>query len=413
MMCKMYASYHKNMPSEQLHYYTPNDDESAIASLKALNCDFQTLTPEFIAAVLQLNGIHLQEIPHLQVHSLANGFNTAITGGGIHRILLDTRLTPHIPHTLILKSIPPFTVQQQTMLTALEEMGEHEFIDILAAYPSNTLSRREILSYKEITPHIDLSTPKFYLGILNQLSEQAWILMEDLAELTNIIELGVGYQKIIIKNVLKQMANFHASYWQNTEQFETATWLGRWWTDRNNDFVAEDVTSYALERCAQLHPEHLTPKRMALLRRALQQRPKTHESFTQQPQTLIHWDFGPHNLQIAHINTTAQPTLFDWELTSIGLPQWDLVQFLLPILGASQASLIEHMIDTYLSFLPREVQAEVDKSEFKRFFDIVVMDHFFRVCGPVLFGGENLEENNNFFREWKQCLEWIEFKFQK
>lgn len=410
-MIELFTFYHNPMSREELRFISSKADEVTSAAFRDQSFDFQTVDLELMRVVSALNQEPERNIDSITSDSLSLGFNTTITGGGIHRIRIGHSAEQSSPQSFILKSIPPFTEQQQAMFRALDQLGERDFIDILAAYPSNKLTQREILSYQLLSHRTEIRIPKFYLGILNQLTEQAWIFMEDLSQLTVVTADIYHWRAEIMIQVLKKMADFHALFWNNIDELDSAKWLGHWWTVRDNDFVAEDVTTYALDRCAQLQPEYLTSKRITILQKLLKNRQVTHASFSQQPQTLIHWDHGPHNLRLSESTTPVQSVLFDWELTSAGLPQWDIAQFILPILGAKDAEEIDTLIDTYLSFLPADIQDKLNVEEFKRFFDIVVMDHFFRVCGPIVFGGQEIDKNSHFFKEWVHCLEWIELRF--
>lgn len=385
------------MKAEQLQYFYADSIEG-IAKQPFLD----TISlEELISCIRNTTGNRPQLPPKLTIASLKNGFNLEITGGGIFKISEQSK-----NKSVILKVTPSFKSQQDTMLKLLVDIGEKEFAQILAKYPSNLLTQREIYSYLYLRNQDKLRIPQLYLGILNKLTEEAWIFIEDLSQLTKITAEKLATQDQIISSLIRDLASFHSLFWEANLHKEI--WLGRWWNRNDNDFNAKDVNDYALERVIQLHKISVPEKVRAFLKSYLNKRQIIQSTYQEQPQTVIHWDAGPHNMLFDTV--THKATVFDWELTSYGLPQWDLAQFLLPIYGAKEKEYIYHYINLYLSSLPQKIQASINKRDFLHYFDLVVLDHFFRVCGPIIFAGKNIDKSSPIYIEWKNCLSWITHK---
>ncbi|MFA6814472.1 MAG: phosphotransferase [Patescibacteria group bacterium] len=389
------------MNREQLQFFLSEIDSNGLKiNENVLSSDF-SFDLDQISHLVKTND-ECKTSNALQVTPLVNGFNLDITGGGIFKVNDEVS-----KQSFILKSVPPFEVQQNNMLQILDQMGEQEFAQILEKYPSNHLSRREILSYCFLEKYKNIKIPQMYLGVLNQLTEQAWIFIEDLSALETISNAILSKKITIISNTVNEMAEFHSEFWNKDLQNED--WLGRWWTNRNNDFVAYDVTSFALEKVIQLHADVISPSLKIFLRSYLQNRAAIQSSYQEFPQTVIHWDLGSHNMKFNIDNNQA--TIFDWELTSLGLPQWDLAQFLLPMFGSKNADQITHYVETYWNSLSQEIRNNNKYEDFIHMFDLVVLDHFFRVCGPIIFAGKEIDKNSYIYIEWINCLSWIQYKF--
>lgn len=401
------------MSKENLRLFTTPTSQSPDQELNLGDFDFKNLGTDLVGHILRLQSPNFESIKTVDVVPLAKGFNLEITGGGIYKVSVSGNLGQPDHNQMILKAIPPFVEQQQAMFEALDKIGQKAFIDLLAQYPSNRLSQRELSTYAFLASEIPILTPTLLFGILNELTEQAWIFMEDLSALTTVTADIFSWNEKSMSAVIKQIADFHATFWAKDLELNQQSWIGDWWTNRHNDFVAEDVTVYALETCLKLHPDLLTPTRYAFIANVLKNRASLHSLFQEQAQTLIHWDMGPHNMKLDQKRQLNQLAVFDWELTSVGVAQWDLAQFIMPILGGKDERQIIGLIDQYLSFLTPKISGKINRDEFLKIFDLVVLDHFFRVCGPIVFANGEIDDSNVFFREWKHCLEWIDLRLIK
>ena len=347
------------------------------------------------------------QVKTVSIESAEGGFNSDVTGGGIFKIYVDGQIGDEHAPSLILKSTLPYEKQKETLFKRLIDIGNSDFIPLLDKYPSNRIAQRELMSYLFLPEKIPMRMPTLYLGVIDEETEQSWTFMEDLSNLKSMRQKDWTEERI--KLVLQNMAGFHSAFWGKSSSLDTINWLGRWWKDRNNDYAAEDVALYAVNACAKVHPDVITKKRLFLLERALSQRNSTHNLFTQEPQTIIHWDFGPQNIRLDQSETKEKRlVVFDWQTTSIGLPQWDIAQFLMPIIETGDREQVHNFINFYISMLPLEIRNEIDIVKFMQSFDLVVLDHLFRVCGSILLTGESIDKKGNLYSEWKNCLNWIE-----
>ena len=125
--------------------------------------------------------------------------------------------------------------------------------------------------------------------------------------------------------------------------------------------------------------------------------------------TFIHWDLSPTNVFVDISNKkngSSDFKVIDWQTSSIGVPQWDLAQILIPLLGKLNESDINQYIDEYYdvfaSTLDQNELKYFDKNQFKTIFNIIVADHSFRTSINVLLSNDT--ENT----EWEKCLKWLD-----
>lgn len=383
-------------------------DEGSVPNLRYHTFNLLDINADYVNEVLSDHYADLAcQVKNVTVESIVGGFNSDITGGGVFKIAVDGHVGNERAPSLILKSTLPYEKQQEKMFKRLIDIGNSDFIDILGKYPSNKIAQRELMSYLFLPEKIPMRMPTLYLGVINEETDQSWIFMEDLSNLRSMKQ--EDWTKERIKLVLQDMAGFHSTFWGKSSSLDTINWLGRWWNNRDNDYAARDVAQYAVRESAKHHSDLLTPGRLHILEKAFIQRESIHNLFIQEPQTIIHWDFGPQNVRLYKEKTgEEQLVVFDWQTTSIGLPQWDIAQFLMPIIKTGDKEQVHNFINFYISMLPLEIRNEIDIVKFIQTFDLVVLDHFFRVCGSILLTGESIDKKGNLYSEWKNCLNWIE-----
>lgn len=353
-------------------------------------------------------------VRNLRCYILTGGFDARVTEGGLYLFELNGQIGNKPAPSVVLKAIPPFRNGQQAVIDKLKRLGHSTLANLLKDFPSNKIGEREVMSYRFLSTKIPLRMPILYYSEFDPKSENAWLFLEDLRSYQSFPPDDSGWIKSRLETVLHQMAAFHAIFWGKTAKLRNETWLGRWWSEQKSDYVSAEIAKYIVNACSKIHPTILTKNRCRLLNIAVGIRPKLHKEFTQEPQTVIHWDFSPLNLCFDHsAREDRKLIVFDWQTTSIGLPQWDIAQLLIPCLDICEVKLVDSLIKKYVNFLPQTIQSTIDNQKFCRFFDLVILDHFFRVCWPILFTGQEIKTDNVYLLEWKHILNWIEDRSAK
>ena len=385
--------------------------ENHLQNLEPNHTLLRVLDPDHLTQLMVANETIPRDSHLRSITPLKGGINSEFSGGGVYSLNFEGDSGHDNLPKIVLKTFAPFVDQQNALYESLEYQGFGEFIQILKNYPSNRISQREIMCYSSLRDQIPLAMPNFHLGIVNESTEEAWMFIEDISQddpfTYRVSQDGVDETKIAIKS----LSNLHSKFWGKTDNLVDKGLLGKWWDGRESDFSSLEVAKYAVEHCLRDHSDILTPHRLSVIHQAMDKFDDLRQGFSVGPQTLIHWDFGGHNLRIR--NSTPFNTdvvAFDWELASIGWPQWDLVQLLLPEFDADDERTIDDYLQYYLSCLPTDIQSTLNLETFKEHFDLVVIDHFYKLCGPILFDGISTQKTGRIYREWIHCLEWIEHR---
>lgn len=368
----------------------------------------QKIEGEFIQSILE-NHFHDKrcKVSSFQFNSLGGGFHSGITGGEFFKIDIQGKVGNTTAPSIVLKHSPSFQNEQSNLFKLLRSLGHTNLVEILKKYPSNQVNRREMLFYECLSDKVIIKVPDYYLGVINPATEESWLFLEDL---TGWRKLEPGSREWVperLKKVLQAMAKFHSVFWG--KDLDSFDWIGRWWDGKNNDYASEEVAYYGLEACAKIYPDILTRDYFKILSRALEKRKYIYDMFSKQRQTLIHWDFNPNNILFNKTNSAQESfAVLDWQVTSVGVPQWDIAQLIFPNMGILQKDEIEDLVRHYISSLEEDINERVDFKEFIMIFDLVVLDHFFRVCAPILIEGKPVEQvKSGAFLEWANCLGWI------
>jgi len=337
-----------------------------------------------------------------------SGFHSKITGGMFQKLSIENCAgNRNEPSSIFLKHSPSFDNEQKNLFGVLDSLGHYKLAEILKKYPSNRINERELMFYKYLAPKVCIRVPTFYFGVINTNTEESWLFLGDLSDWQEIKPGDRQWTISRLKMVLTKMAKFHSVFWdQDLKQFD---WIGRWWNNRDNDYMAEDVVAYGLETCRKNFPNILTSDIYKSLLEVNRTRSSIQKEFLEQKKTLIHWDFNPNNILFNKLNTKDEDfALLDWQITSIGIPHQDVAQLIISNMGIENKGTVTDLIKHYVRSLEEYTRESINLNEFIRLFDLAVLDHFFRVCAPVLINGRNLDNNEySAFKEWGNCLGWI------
>lgn len=341
---------------------------------------------------------------NIEMTIISGGLNNLITGGGLLKIRL-----PDKESNIVAKVVPSFEVEQKSLATILEKTGHAHLARILAQYPSNNIGEREVETYNLLVGQINLPLPKMHFGYINKIDRSALLIIDDLSDFTPL-HLIEDKEIVVrtVRNMIGRLAKFHSSYYQRMSALSSRHWLGNWWQTRNSDYLSHEVAQYSLDSCTRFVTD---PVVLDILTTTLHKREKLWDRYNRYKfNTLIHWDLNSTNILV---DTKTQDTSFkviDWQTTTVGIPQWDLAQLLIPLSDKLTHEEIEELIDLYCeqfkARLPDSEKTSFDRKEFKELFDVVVADHSFRTTINVLLSQDPAGS------EWEKCLAWTKYKME-
>ncbi len=106
--------------------------------------------------------------------------------------------------------------------------------------------------------------------------------------------------------------------------------------------------------------------------------------WVQMPLTLIHHDFNPRNLAFRRNAQGLALCAFDWELATIGLPQYDLAELLCFVLPETVCTNeIQRWLDLHRHHLAEASGIHIDQDEWQRGFNLAL--HQYLMCRLPLY----------------------------
>lgn len=206
---------------------------------------------------------------------------------------------------------------------------------------------KEVHFYRSLSQHIPLKLPPI-LAAQTRWGRGTTLVMADLDELGFIP--GQAHDALSAhqaKQVIEQLARFHAHYWQSTKLLSRHRWLGGFGQAAEHymgDVMAHPLMKRGLTLAAEWIPGSLNKPALhyAANRRQMMQ------VLARGPQTLVHHDCHPGNL-FWH---GSKPGFLDWQLVRIGEGVSDVAYFLATSLHADCRREQEHaLLGHYLKVL--------------------------------------------------------------
>ena len=201
------------------------------------------------------------------------------------------------------------------------------------------------------------------------------ILMEylDDVELINSVMQPGQWQPEHIKESLSKIAKWHAEHLSTKDSLDPQYW--------NKDVPSkkymekmQPLWTALLNNSSKVLPEVYTPDNSALLYEAIEKIPLYWDELEKMPKTLIHNDFNPRNTCFKKGGSGLELCLYDWELATYHIPQYDVAEFLSFILRTETYHLRTEYLEFYRSELNKLIGKFEDKEEFERGFFYASLD---------------------------------------
>ena len=232
--------------------------------------------------------------------------------------------------------------------------------------------RRELEIYGRLPAPLQ---PQIFGLHADEENEAYYILMEYLQEvdLMNSSMEPHKWTDTHIKEALKEMAVWHAS------QLEKETDLDKmYWNDAPSPAYMQELRPLweaLLENASRNFPELYTPERKARLQQAIDTLPAYWQELEKMPKTLVHNDCNPRNICFKRTGTDVGAfCLYDWELATWHVPQYDVVELLSFVLDADKYSLREEYLEYYRQQLDQLTGKFNDMAAFRRGAELAAFD---------------------------------------
>ena len=189
--------------------------------------------------------------------------------------------------------------------------------------------------------------------------------------LMNSIENEEQWKSEDIKNALAGISKVHGFYLNKTDQFKNETWIQSVKPDQ-----IERTLDPHFELALQMHYENMswfTESDLKFHEAELSSLVSKWKKFVQLPQTLVHNDFNPRNLTFRKSNNDL--VAYDWELSTLSVPQRDLVELLSFCLdtNTTQEDLFE-FIEFHRKAVEKQSGVQLDPKDWNFGFEVAMLD---------------------------------------
>ena len=250
-------------------------------------------------------------------------------------------------HRPMVMKIKPHGNAIVDMLSSLAKGCSNELSVVYDRYKSLTGFQYTHLREQEIYTRLaPAMTPEIFGVYTNEESGVYIILMEYLqdVELLNSVMAPERWTDRHLRVALREMAAWHAAQLNKRTNLDMTLWPDA--PSLSYMTHLQPLWQALLESAAQKFPGLYTTDRVALLQEAINDLPRHWQHLEHLPKTLVHNDFNPRNSCFKN-HGTLRFCLYDWELATFHIPQYDLVEFLCFVLDEDRYALRESYIEYY------------------------------------------------------------------
>lgn len=270
------------------------------------------------------------------------------------------------------------------MLAMLAQACGGELASVYEKYKAETgfqythLREQEI--YSKLNPDF---TPEIFGLYTNNETRVYIILMEylDEVELLNSVMQPHLWEDVHIKSALTQMAKWHSKMLDTKANLDDSIWDDV--PSLNYMTSLSPLWNALLTNAAIKCPELYSPARVQLMQAAINAIPSNWQRLQTLPKTLVHNDLNPRNSCFKNSEGLSF-CLYDWELATFHIPQYDVAEFLCFILDKDRYELRNYYIEFYRQALSEITGCYQDKQAFIEEFYLAALDFGIHRLGMYL-----------------------------
>lgn len=224
-------------------------------------------------------------------------------------------------------------------------------------------------------PVVKRLLPKTYYAKRNDQSEIYVYAMEYLEEVShlNSIDAIDIWTPDDIRVALRDIAHFHAIYYDNIEELKKAEWID--YPTRHKMIQMKDLWSELLAHNSRDFPELWTKEVSLICQRIIDNISWIWHGLEEAPRTLVHNDFNPRNVCLRKFPEGLRLCAYDWEMATIHVPQHDVAEFLSFTLPSTVTVEERHnYVNYYREQLEIATGKTLDSGKFLKIFDFACFD---------------------------------------
>jgi hypothetical protein len=261
------------------------------------------------------------------------------------------------------------------MLSGLASMCGRKLSDVYSSAEEETGFKYTHVKEQEVYTKLLAPLIPIIYGVETDFSNDYYvILMEHLEDslLLNSVMAPEAFTDEHIKVALSQIASWHAEHYNKSLPLDNT-----YWTDKPSLAMMtrlSGVWKSLLDNATINFPDLYTASRANLLASAIARIPQYWKELEQVPKTLIHNDFNPRNVCFKRNGHGLALCLYDWELCTYHIPQYDVVEFLCFVLDKDRYTLRPYYMEYYRKEMGKRIPYFGDADRFQYETELAALD---------------------------------------
>ncbi len=251
--------------------------------------------------------------------------------------------------------------------------------------------KKELWAYGQRDPRFVRHAPQVY-GLYSDPGRHAYVIVQEYLDetgfrLKDTADDVSAWTDADMRTVIDGLAELHAIHFQNVEPLLAGDWLGP--VPNKPSMVRKEALFEGYVRQFEATVSWFTAEDAAARRQLIRELPEWWGILDELPKTLVHHDCNPRNIALRRLpEGAARLCLYDWELTTIHVPQSDLAEFLIFMLqpGQFDTETVARWVEFHRQALERSSGVALDASAWREGFRCAVYDQaLFRFQTYLMF----------------------------
>ena len=221
---------------------------------------------------------------------------------------------------------------------------------------------RELGVYQQQDERFRRHSPTLFAALRDDLRGQWTLVLEDISglELLDSADDVSGWSGDCVEAVVLGLAELQSIWYGRERKLLDQPWLGPVIPASRRAGMHQLWTALAEFAAGRFGSENGSSMK-TLQRRLVAGVGDRWRRMERMPRTLIHNDFNPRNVALRRESRARRLCAYDWELTTIGVPQHDLAEFLCFVLTPElHRTEVRHYLDLHRSALERASKRSID-----------------------------------------------------
>ncbi len=351
----------------------------------------EDLTPEFFTPGLQRalrrTDVEVMSIEAIDGLQMGSSIITELTARKVNKLVGHFPLKMSyqgadqvVQEAAVIAKVKPLDEEVVLMINSMASMCGGQLASNHNKYKNklgfNGCHLRELEIFAQTDERFIKHMPTVY-GLHEDPQREAYVLTMELLDgmvLMDSADDVSGWQSEHIEAAIKGIAEVHSVWYGREDELQAEPWLGPVMTSADMTEMIplwEALEVHAAEEFPDLVPRRVLQYYLSFVRSL----PQWWPMIESMPRTLIHNDFNPRNICLRPTDDGLRLCAYDWELATLGLPQHDLAEFLVFVLGVNPAvEDVDHYVELHRQTLEKHAQTTIDPAIWREGYKYALMD---------------------------------------